>query len=89
MGCTVTEFGRLLPAAMRDWPVTGGPAGWRVCDARRAPLVEIRLEAMPDRRLGALCLPSSRVSIAIADVPQALVDEFTRRFERGFQRGGG
>ncbi len=89
MGYSVDEFVRVLPAAMRDWHVSGGPLQWRV---RHAAELDIRIDLrpLPDRRMGALSVPVLGVTIVPrppTSNPQ--MDEFMRRFERGFHRGGG
>lgn len=48
--------------------------------------VQIRLETQPDVIIGALTLPSFRVTICL-DI--AVFDEFMANFDRTFQRGGG
>lgn len=89
MGYTIGEFARVLPAAMRDWTVSGGTGDWRVSRAGGEPVARIRTEVRPDRRIGALSLPVLTVSITFADSTQDLVAEFMLRFDRGFHRGGG
>ena len=90
MGYSVDEFVRVLPAAMRDWRVSGGPLRWRVQDAATTLDILIDLEPLPERRMGALRLPVLAVTIAPQpSTSPASMDEFTRRFERGFHRGGG
>lgn len=90
MGYSVDEFVRVLPAAMRDWRVSGGPLQWRVQDAAAVLDILIDLKPLPERRMGALSLPVLAVTIAPQPpTPKASMDEFRRRFERGFHRGGG
>ena len=89
MGYTATEFAQVLPRAMRDWAVSGGPDTWRVVDDHRAPLVVIHTRALPERRVGALALPVLEVTLDLGATPEAVAAEFLRRFDRGFHRGGG
>lgn len=89
MGCTADEFIAVLPAAMRDWRVGGGPDAWRVSKADGTAIANIHIEPRPDRRIGALSLPVLSVKLDLDGVSEALAAEFLRRFERGFHRGGG
>jgi len=84
----MVEFARVLPAAMRDWTVAGAPGDWQV-DSATGPVARVRVEALPERRVGALSLPVAAVTIRFADGADDRVDEFMRRFDRGFHRGGG
>lgn len=88
MSCSVADFERLLPTAMRQWAVSGGPLQWRVSDADDGIDVEIEVLPLPDRRIAALTLPLMRVRFR----PRSTAGQFEvfmQRFERGFQRGGG
>jgi len=87
MGYSRDEFARVLPAAMRDWRVTGGPDVWRVTATDGKAVATIRIKSLPERVIGALRVPVLAVTIE----PQAatLAGEFKRRFDRGFHRGGG
>jgi len=89
MGYSAAEFARVLPAAMRDWSVSGGPCAWQVTDRCGAQVATIRIEPLPDRVVGALRLPVLAVALDLADSPSDVRDEFVRRFDRGFHRGGG
>jgi len=83
------EFIRVLPRAMRDWPVTGGPDVWQVWDIDGEVVARVRSEPRSERVMGALRLPVLAVTIDLSDAGQTLAREFMRRFERGFHRGGG
>lgn len=87
MGYSVAEFARALPAAMRDWPVTGGDGRWVVWDGEGGEIATIEATPLPDRMAAALCLPVLRVTIDLGGAAPA--PEFLRRFERGLHRGGG
>ena len=89
MGYTVEEFAAVLPAAMRNWTVGGGPHRWRVEQHSGSPVVRIEIEPQAVRQIGVLRLPVLRVSIDLSATPVALAAEFMRRFDRGFHRGGG
>ena len=89
MGYTVEEFTALLPVAMRDWAVSGGPRRWQVAQHPGSPVAGIQIDPQPARQMGALRLPVLRVSIDLSAAPVALAAEFMRRFDRGFHRGGG
>ena len=89
MGYSRDEFSSVLPSAMRDWSVAGGPDLWRVSTVAGDRIANIRIEPMPDRAMGSLRLPVLAVSIDLTNASIDLADEFVRRFERGFHRGGG
>lgn len=89
MGYSLAEFARVLPLAMRDWSVSGGPLHWTVSDGNADLLADILLQPLPERRIGALSLPVMAVSIELVATGLAVADEFVRRFDRGFHRGGG
>lgn len=92
MGYSMVEFARALPAAMRDWPVKGGPVKggdgrWVVRDGEGSEIATIEAMPLPDRVAAALRLPVLRVTIDLHGA--ATAPEFMRRFERGLHRGGG
>ena len=89
MGYSAQEFRRVLPAAMRDWVVTADGSGWTVSTSSSDPVARIEIESRPRRTLGALRIPVLAVRIRLLADESALRDEFMRRFERGFHRGGG
>jgi len=89
MGYSRAEFERVLPAAMRDWLVTGGPDVWRISTLDGGGIAIIQIEAMAERKIGSLQLPVLAVTIELIAASSDLADEFVRRFERGFHRGGG
>ncbi|MEZ5588711.1 MAG: hypothetical protein R3E46_16730 [Sedimenticolaceae bacterium] len=89
MGYSLSEFAQVLPAAMRDWTVSGGPDVWQVSDQAGLPVAAIATQAQSVRALGALRIPVLRVEIVLLCTSLALAEEFSRRFERGFHRGGG
>ncbi len=89
MGYTAREFARVLPPAMRDWAVSGGPDAWQVSDRDGAGIASIRISPLPERRMGSLSLPILAVTIDLGSAPPEQSVEFMRRFDRGFHRGGG
>jgi hypothetical protein len=89
MGYTAREFAQVLPRAMRDWVVSGGPDAWQVTGSGGVPLAGIRIEVQSDRRIGALALPVLLVTLDLGGTTDAQAAEFLRRFNRGFHRGGG
>lgn len=89
MGYTAAEFAAVLPAAMRDWTVSGGPHDWQVSTGDGREVAAVRLGVLPERRIGALSLPVLAVTIELSQASNELAGEFLRRFERGFHRGGG
>ena len=89
MGCSVGEFTGGLPAAMRDWTVSGGPDAWQVSTLDGARVASIRVRVLSERSIGSLRLPVLAVTIDLKATTTDLAGEFMRRFERGFHRGGG
>lgn len=89
MGYSMDEFARVLPLAMRDWPVSGAAPRWSVSDTHGNRLVTLSIEPRATRVAGALRLPVLRVQITFDMPASADVVELLRRFERGFHRGGG
>jgi hypothetical protein len=89
MGYSTGEFCGVLPAAMRDWPITGGPDAWQVSTAGGDVIATIRIQPMPERAMGSLRLPVLAVTIDLEAASPDQASEFLRRFERGFHRGGG
>jgi hypothetical protein len=86
MGVTAAEFFRCLPPALHG-------LAWRlendVVTAEGAALcVRILVEPQPDRRLGLIRLPVTRVTLETAGAPAARA-AFRARFDRAFQRAGG
>ena len=89
MGYSKDEFRAVLPAAMRDWSVGGGPELWQVSTVGGDGIATIRIRPMPERAVGSLRLPVLAVTIDLAGASPDLAREFVHRFERGFHRGGG
>ena len=89
MGYSRDEFIRVLPGAMRDWPVTGGPDVWQVRDSAGELVARVYIEPRSERVMGALRLPVLAVTIDPGGAGENVMREFMRRFERGFHRGGG
>lgn len=89
MGYSIEEFRRVLPAAMRDWRVDGDGLDWRVSLPDGTAVATLRLNVLAPRALGALQIPVLAVHIRFTASDPATRAEFTRRFERGFHRGGG
>jgi len=89
MGYSTDEFRRVLPAAMRDWSVSGGPGLWQISTVDGDGIATVRIRPMPERAMGSLRLPVLAVTIDLADASPDQAREFVHRFERGFHRGGG
>ena len=89
MGYSIDEFNAVLPSAMRDWRVSGGPHHWRVIAADGSLVSDIHIEPQPDRAIGALRLPVLAVTIDPGPAHPERVAELLHRFDRGFHRGGG
>ena len=80
MGYSMDEFIRVLPGAMRDWPVSGGPDVWQVRDKAGEIIARVHIEPGPDRLMGVLRLPVLAVTIDLGAAGEALAQEFMRRF---------
>jgi len=89
MGYSRDEFAGVLPKAMRDWAVSGGPDAWQISTVTGAAIATIGIRSLPDREMGSLRLPVLAVSIHLDKAGEGLAAEFMHRFERGFHRGGG
>lgn len=87
MGLSHREFMRSLPAAVvgMEYRVQG----LRVLLVDRERRVQIDLGPEQQRRLGALLLPQTRVRLSFYGFSVQKRDQFCKRFDRAFQRGGG
>jgi hypothetical protein len=83
MALTRAEFLRLLPGAGGGPVRDDGRAVW-VGDA-----VEIIAEPQPPRRLGLFEIPVMRVTLRFHGGRDEDAQDFVRRFDRAFQKGGG
>ena len=87
MGITRNDFLRTLPAAVGGRSIA--------LDGDRISIVEgdrhiaIDLSKERTRVLAALTIPTVRVHFTFVDYSAHEVDEFMRRFELSFRRGGG
>lgn len=85
----------LRPAEFLHWlPAAAGPLGWRAEEARvlvGAPGcgVAITMQPLPDRTIGKLRLPVTRVTMTFDGLPEVDRKSFLARFDRAFHRGGG
>ena len=57
MGYSLSEFAQVLPAAMRDWTVSGGPDVWQVSDRAGLPVASIATQAQSVRLSAAQMAP--------------------------------
>lgn len=90
MGYTVEEFSNVLPRAMRDWSIVEAqPLVWSVITRDGEALAQITVMPRPDRRIASLTLPTLSVDIEFDTHDNERRIEFVRRFDRGFQKGGG
>lgn len=87
MGLTPAEFFRCLPAALAglDWREEAGV----VTAAGPGLRFAILIEPQPDRRIGGIVLPVTRVTIQYVQADAAARAAFRARFDRAFQRAGG
>ena len=88
MGLTHAEFQRGLDRLFGDGaPVlTGGRAAWSDGAGRS---VEFTLGATTLRTIALLSLPTTPVRIALDGFDDGGAEDFMRRFDRTFQKGGG
>jgi len=90
MGYTVEEFSNVLPRAMRDWSVVEARSlVWSVTTQDSVAIAHITVARQPDRRIASLTLPALLVYIEFDSNDNERRIEFMRRFDRGFQKGGG
>lgn len=87
MTITHAEFRRVLQLA---FPETGSPVGdnnteFHFEDGR----VRIFLSPQTSRKIGALSLPLTKVTLEFEGMAESDVHRFVERFSRSFQRGGG
>ena len=87
MGLTHAEFFRELPAALAHRAYVAEGARVRV-DLGRGSLV-ITLGSERIRRIAALRLPCTEVGFAFEGVEASEREDFMRRFDLCFRRGGG
>jgi hypothetical protein len=82
-----TEFFRLLPEAIggTPWQVEGG----RITIVHPDGRVDICLSPERQRRIAALNLIVTDVTLSFEGFTPAAVERFMTRFHRYFQRGGG
>jgi hypothetical protein len=87
MGITHEEFFRLLPAAVTglEFQVDGDTV--HVSDGGGRLL--IRLGSQGERVIGALRIPTTRVSFAFHGYTDQALQTFMAYFDSRFQRGGG
>ena len=81
------DFFRLLPLALSDMPFTRH--GNRVEARRAGRCVEIDVGPESKRRLGALELPITRISINLSGFGAEEEAAFLERFDLAYRRGGG
>ncbi len=93
MGLTPADFLRTLPAAVAGHPWSleeqGGRQVLRLAYAAPERAVQISLEPAPERRIAALCLTVTQVTLCFENFSDAQQEAFLQRFDLYFQRGGG
>lgn len=87
MGLTHEEFLRTLPAAASGMDSRLDATGILLESSTRR--VRIRLGPVLERRLGSLVLPRTEVSLSFEGFSVSEREDFLRRFDLAFQRGGG
>ena len=87
MGISHADLLRLLPAALAYRPYK--VHGHTVLIEDRACRIELRLSPETERRLGALCLPVTTLTLRFCSCSDDAVTRFMQHFDRHLQRGGG
>lgn len=88
MALTPEDFARLLPKALNGWDYQISDNGARIGTAERG--ITITLSPLPSRVLGGLLvLQRNQVKIDFHGLDQPEQDDFLKRFDQAFQRGGG
>jgi hypothetical protein len=87
MGLDRAELVRLLPRAIdnRAWSLSEDRISFR----EKHGEVQIRISLESRRRLGALELPVTVLEFSFEGLEDEEIDEFMRRFDLSFHRGGG
>lgn len=87
MGLTPAEFFRCLPPALDglEWRREAGAVTVSVPEL----CLTIMVEPQPERRIGGIVLPVTRVTIQYVQADAAARAAFRARFDRAFQRAGG
>lgn len=88
LGATPAEILRQLTPLMQRYRVVGG-ASWPAFALAGGGRVLVSVEAGPERRIGGLTLPSSRVTLRFYGARQHEQARFVADFSRVTQRGGG
>jgi hypothetical protein len=87
MSLSREEFLRLLPAAVRPFPVREEAGRFCGTEGERRWLID--LTPLPERRIGSVALPRHQVEIHLEGFSEQGAAAFLTRFHQGFQRGGG
>lgn len=87
MSISREDFLRLLPGAVEQ--VRYDEASGCFHGGGRGRSWTLRLQPLPDRRLGSVVLPRHQVELQFADYSEVEIETFMVRFHRAFQRGGG
>ena len=87
MGLSRREFMRTLPAAIA--PLNFQPDEKTISIDHPGGNVQIRLQEMPDRRIGAIQIPKTSVEFRFFGLNEDERSYFMHRFDLHFQRGGG
>jgi hypothetical protein len=87
MSITHDDFLRTLPEAMGDIPHT--VSGTRITSEEDGKRLEINLSQEDERDVGSLELPVTFVDMNFSGFSEQQINEFFKRFDRYYQRGGG
>ncbi|MGI9407870.1 MAG: hypothetical protein ACR2O4_15955, partial [Hyphomicrobiaceae bacterium] len=89
MGCTPAEFARQLPRLASSHKMTFNERRGLATITDGQHMVALDFERLPDRRLGSLTLPATKVNIRFRGYSAAEARTFIARFDRTFLRMGG
>ena len=89
MGYSSKEFFRVLPAALGAFEFSKKGDRIHIHHPDDAQALELRIDALPDRRLGAFRIEHIAVEFSFSNMSAAQRKQFMTRFDRHFQRGGG
>lgn len=89
MSITHADFRRLLPAAAQGFALAGDGPGFTLSAPDGGRSLAIELGPEQQRRLGALSLPLTAVTLRFDGFDPTSYAAFLKRFDLAFQRGGG
>ena len=87
MAITHREFFRLLPAAVKHmtYKITGNTID--ISESEKSVIIELENES--SRKIASLSLPITKLSIRFSGYDNHDINDFLKKFERAYQKGGG